>query len=145
MQRIEIELPQDEIKFIHSFLKQGKMSKREYDRANVLLLLHKGKSDTEISDFLDIERTTIWRVRTKYLSVGLEKALAEEPRSGQPIKYPTKSHAKIIALACSDPPSGRAKWTLELLQEKLKSEEGFTTINRESIRLILKKTKVSLG
>ena len=145
MQRVEIELKKDELEILGAFFKKGLMSKREYDRANVLLLLHKGKNDTEISDFLDIDRTKIWRLRTKYLLEGLEKALSEEPRSGQPVKYTTDSEAQIIALACSGPPEGRAKWTLELLAENLKLKEGFSTVNKESIRLILKKTKVNLG
>jgi hypothetical protein len=145
MQRVEIELKHEEIEFLHSYLKKGRMSKREYDRANILLLLNKGKGDSDISDFLDIDRTKIWRLRNCYLSDGLEKALQEKPRSGQPIKYSTDIESEIVALACSDPPEGRVRWTLELLAEHLKSKGGLATINKESIRLILKKTKVSLG
>jgi len=145
MQRVEIELKTGELRFLHSYLKKGRMSKREYDRANVLLLLHKGKCDSEISEFLGIERTKIWRLRQRYLSEGLQEALGEKARSGQPKKYITNAEAEIIALACTGPPEGRAKWTLELLAQNLKSKEGLSTINRESIRLILKKTNVSLG
>ena len=122
MQRVEIELKKDELVFLYSYLKKARMSKREYDRANVLLLLHKGKSDSEISEFLGIERTKIWRLRKRYLSEGLQIALEEKARSGQPKKYITNAEAEIIALACSGPPEGRAKWTLELLAKTLKSK-----------------------
>lgn len=96
-------------------------------------------------DFLEVERTTIWRTRKRYLEEGLEKALQEKERSGQPRKYGAKQRAEVVALACSDPPSGRARWSLELLTEKLSQQKGLGSINRETIRLILKKTNVNRG
>lgn len=81
----------------------------------------------------------------KFFKDGLEMALREKPRSGQPKKYGQKQEAEVVALACSDAPKGRARWTLELMEEALGHKKGFETINRESIRLILKKTNVSLG
>jgi len=71
--------------------------------------------------------------------------LQENERSGQPVKYGTRQETEVIATACSKPPEGRARWTLELLTNSLKVKENLTTINRESIRLILKKTNVTLG
>lgn len=145
MKREKIKLRPSEIEFLRTFKSSGKRSQREYDRANILLLLDKGKLDAEIVDFLGIERTTVWRTRKRYLEEGLEKSLQEKERSGQPKKYGGKQEAEIIALACSDPPQGRAKWSLELLTEKLSHQKGLKSINRETIRLILKKTNVSLG
>jgi putative transposase len=145
MKREQIKLRPSELAFLHSFKSTGKKSQREYDRVNILLLLHKGKKDAEIVDFLEVERTTIWRTRRRYLQEGVEKALQEKERSGQPNKYGTNQEAEIIALACSDPPAGRARWTLELLTEKVSLHKGLESINRETIRLILKKTNVSLG
>jgi transposase len=110
-----------------------------------LLLLHKGKKDSEIIDFLDVDRATIWRTKQRYLKEGLQEALQEKQRSGQPAKYGPKQKAEIIATACSEPPEGRARWTLELLSDKLKEKEGLSSINRETIRLILKKTNVNPG
>lgn len=145
MKRTDIKLTQKEIIFLHKYKKSENRSEREYNRANILLLLHKGKRDSEIMDFLEVERTTIWRTKQKYLEEGLEKALQEKERSGQPVKYGAKEKAEVIATACSEPPKGRARWTLELLSDTLKEKEGLLTINRETIRLILKKTNVSLG
>jgi putative transposase len=76
---------------------------------------------------------------------GVVGAIQDEPRSGQPIKYDEKIKADIIALACSKAPEGRSRWTLRLLENTLKIEHSLETINRETIRLILKKTNVSLG
>jgi len=145
MQRKRVKLKSSEIEFLKAFKSSGKRSQREYDRANILLLLDKGKSDAEIADFLDVERTTIWRTRKRYLEEGLDNSLQEKQRSGQPKKYGAKQEAEIIALACSDPPQGRARWSLELLTDKLSNQKGLKSINRETIRLILKKTNVSLG
>jgi transposase len=145
MKRTKIKLTRKEINFLHEFKKSDYRSEREYNRANILLLLTKGKKDSEIEDFLEVERTTIWRTRQKYLKEGLENALHEKERSGQPAKYGAKEKAEIIAAACSNPPEGRARWTLELLTEELKGRKRLSSINRETIRLILKKTNVNLG
>lgn len=145
MKREQVKLRPSELAFLRSFKSSGKRSQREYDRVNILLLLHKGKKDAEIVDFLEVERTTVWRTRMRYLQEGVEKSLQEKERSGQPNKYGAKEQAEIIALACSDPPAGRARWTLELLTEKVSQHKGLESINRETIRLILKKTNVSLG
>jgi transposase len=145
MKREEIKLTKAQKAYVEDFKHSEKRSAREYDRANVLLLLNKGKKDTEIEDFLDVDRITIWRIRKTYLEEGLKQALEEKPRSGQPRKYNAKQEAEVIAVACSDPPEGRIRWTLELLTEELRPQKGLETINRESVRLILKKTNVSLG
>jgi putative transposase len=145
MNREVVKLSRTEVSFLRAFKSSGKRSQREYDRANILLLLHKGKKDAEIVDFLEVERTTVWRTRKRYLEEGLENSLQEKKRSGQPRKYGPKQEAEIIALACSDPPGGRARWSLELLTEKLSGQKGLGSINRETVRLMLKKTNVSLG
>ncbi|AKB29031.1 hypothetical protein MSSIT_2312 [Methanosarcina siciliae T4/M] len=68
--------------------------------------------------------------------------MVDRPRSGQPKKYNERHAAEIIAFACTKPPEGRKKWSLSLLCEKLRKKEGFETINKETIRLILKKNKI---
>ena len=76
---------------------------------------------------------------------GIEKSLQEDERSGQPIKYAIDQQTELSALACGPCPVGRRRWTIRLLTHELKKKPGFETINRESVRLILKKTNVSLG
>ncbi len=145
MKKATVTLTPEEIKDLRNFKSSTKRSQREYDRANILLLLHKGKKDAEIEDFLEVERTTVWRTKKKFLKEGLLSALGEKPRPGQPRKYGPAQEAEVVALACSDAPGGRARWTLELMEGTLKKKEGMRTINRETIRLMLKKTNVSLG
>ena len=145
MKQTTINLTPEEVKFLKNFRQQDGRSLREINRANTLLLLDRGKQAREIADFLDIGRNTVSRTKQKFLRQGIESALAEEERSGQPIIHTAASEAEVIALACSNAPDGRTRWTLELLTERLNKQKGFKKINRESIRLMLKKTNVNLG
>jgi transposase len=141
----QIRLTKKEIEFLENEKKVGKLSVRKFNRINILLLLHKGKRNSEIEDFLDVDRITIWRTKIRYLEQGVEKAIEEEERPGQPQKYSTDHETELAALACGPCPSGRKRWTIRLLTETLKKKPGFETINRESVRLVLKKMNVSLG
>jgi len=83
--------------------------------------------------------------KKKYFKEGLKNTLVDKPRSGQPEKYTERHATEIIAQACTKPPAGRKRWTLVLLTEELRKKEEFETINKESIRLILKKAKLNPG
>jgi transposase len=135
----KIKLEEDEVKFLRDFVKKGQKSARKLTRARILLLANQQKGDTEIAETLDVGRNTVWRTKKKYCEEGLQSALAEKPRSGQPKKYLEKHEAEVIAQACTESPDGRKRWTLELLTEEMRKKDGFETINKESIRLILKK------
>ena len=142
---MQIKLNRKELQYLEAKKKLSNLSLRKYNRINILLLLNKGKKNSEIEDFLDVDRVTIWRTKTKYLEQGVESALEEEERPGQPKKYNTDHEAELAALACGPCPEGRKRWTIRLLTQQLKSKPGFENINRESVRLALKKTNVSLG
>ncbi len=141
----QFKLSKKELKYLESQKTSAKLSLRVFNRINILLLLNKGKKHSEIEDFLSVDRITIWRTKTRYLEQGIEKALDEEERPGQPVKYNTDQQAELAAIACGPCPSGRKRWTIRLLTEKLNEKPGFETINRESVRLALKKMNVSLG
>lgn len=145
MTKIALKLKPKEREFLINLTKTGNRNSREFERAYILLALDKGKKHEEITEFYNISRITIWRVKSKYLKVGVREAIKDEPRPGQPIKYSETDQAEVIAMACSNAPDGRARWTLRLLEKTLKKRKGMDTINRETIRLMLKKTNVSLG
>ena len=142
---VEIKLEEEEVMFLRGFVKKGQKSAREITRARILLLANQQREDTEIAETLDVGRNTVWRIKKKYRKEGLQSALVEKPRSGQPKKYTEKHEAEIIAQACTESPDGCKKWTLTLLTEEMRKKEGFEGINKESIRLILKKAKLNLG
>lgn len=142
---VKIKLRKKERDFLKEFVKRGTRKAREISRANVLLLADEGYSTKEISKITRVHRQSIWRIKKRYVAGGLQKALKEEPRPGQPKKYTEKHEAEVIAMACTSPPKGRKRWTIRLLMEEARKKPGFRTINRESIRLILKKARLSLG
>jgi len=145
MNRLVFKLKPKDREFLIDLTKSGRRNSREFERAYIMLALDKGKKHEEIEDFYNVSRITIWRIKKKYLDNGLIEALKDEERPGQPIRYDDKAIGEVVALACSKAPEGRARWTLRLLEKSLKQKHGMETINRESIRLILKKTNVSLG
>ena len=140
-----IKLTKKELSFLDSKKNGGGLSLRQYNRINILLLLDKGKRTCDIEDFLQVDRITIWRTKQRYFEQGVEAAIEEEARTGQPKKYLVDHEAELAAIACGPCPQGRKRWTVRLLTEVLKSKPGFETINRESVRLGLKKMNVSLG
>jgi putative transposase len=140
-----LKLTRKELAYLESQKRKGDLSLRKYNRINILLLLGRGKKNSEIADFLGVDRITIWRTKRRYLEQGIESALEEEARPGQPVKYNSDHETELAALACGPCPSGRKRWTVRLLTEVLKSKPGFETISRETVRLGLKKMNVSLG
>lgn len=131
--------------YLRTFKSTGGHSLREFNRATILLFLDKGLTISEIDNLLEVDRTTIWRIKKRFLDYGLEMALTEENRSGQPLKYTTYHEAELTALACGPVPEGRRRWTIRLLVEELNKQNGFETITYGSVRNLLKKTNLSLG
>ena len=141
----KIKLTKKEMSYLQSFKKTGTLSLREFNRATVLLMLDKGVPVSEIENLLDVDRTTIWRIKSRYFEHGLETALTEDARSGQPIKYSVSHEAELTALVCGPVPKKRRRWTIRLLVEELNKQKGFGTITYGSVRNLLKKTNLSLG
>lgn len=145
MKRTAITLLPDDHAHLQKFIKTGKKTGKELERAYVLLALHDNKPYNDIENYYHVNRSTIWRIAESYKKEGLKKALKDKPRTGQPKKYTVRHEAEIISLACSDSPKGRKRWTIRLLTEHLQKIEGLENINRETVRLTLKKTNISLG
>ena len=141
----KLKLSEEDSQYLKTFVKKGRRSARELTRAHVLLMLSDGKTEMEVKGTLRISRATVSNIKRRYRKEGLQSALTEKQRPGQPRKYTERQHAEIIAQACAKPPKGRKRWSLILLAEELQKKKGFETINRETIRLILKKPTLNLG
>ena len=141
----KVSLTKSDLSYLELFKNTGKKSLREFNRVNILLLLDKGKKNSEIEDFLNVDRITIWRTKKKYLEFGIELALQEEERPGQPVKYTIDHQTELASMACGPCPAGRRRWTVRLLTKELKKKQGLEKISRETVRLSLKKMNVSLG
>jgi transposase len=114
-------------------------------RAHILLKSDEGKTDREICEQLYIGEETVRRTRLRLCEDGVDSALADKPRPGAAPKVDEGQEAHLTALACSQPPDGRARWTLELLAWRLVQDGVIEHIAPETVRLILKKNKLSLG
>lgn len=145
MEKLTIKLTDQEIEYLTNFTKKGKRNSREFERAYILLAADKGVSNQLISELFHVSNATIWRLKKKYEEGGVDFALKDLQRPGQPIKYADKQDATITAIACSDAPEGRVRWTLELITEEAQKYTDLKGISRETVRLILKKRKLSLG
>ena len=142
---LDVALTPDDREFLIRYIKTGTKKARAIARAKILLLSDEGHTNDEISKMTEVHRQSIWRIKKRFIEEGIISAIEDKPRSGQPRKYSKKQEAEIIAMACTDPPKGRKRWSIRLLTEKMKTRKGFETINRETIRLILKKQKLDLG
>ena len=140
-----MKVTEEEVGYLNAFMKKGRRSAREITRAHVLLLLNDGRTEMDVKDTLRISRATVSNIKKRYREEGLGRALVDKHRPGQPKKYAERQEAEIIAQACARPPEGRARWSVRLLAEELKKQKGFETINRENVRLVLKKRGQSLG
>ncbi|WKN42783.1 helix-turn-helix domain-containing protein [Tunicatimonas pelagia] len=127
------------------YLSVGKRSARALRGAMTLKYLDEGLPIGRIEHLLDISRPTISQIRRRYLREGLETALCEKPRPGQPSKIGESEEAHITTLACSNPPEGRKQWTIRLLRDKVVELGYVETISRESVRKILKKSAQTLA
>jgi transposase len=94
---------------------------------------------------LGIGRTALWRARAAYLQGGVDLAVFDVARSGRPRRYDTDAEARVTALACSDPPEGRQRWTMVELERAARQEAGLAGVSRETVRRMLKKTTSSRG
>jgi len=140
-----VQLHDDEYLQLHQYVQRGHKPARSITRARILLLVDAQVSDEDIMNTLGVDRKTIYRVRKNYHERGLEQALQEKPRSGAPSKIDGRLEATLTMLACSDPPEGRARWTLQLLADKLIEVKAVDAISLETVRTMLKKMHLNLG
>ncbi|GEM_PF-190760 len=139
MRQTELHLTDEDHELIESYRAKGLHHAREVNRAHILSALDRGIPETQIMGVLGVGRTAIWRTRSAYLEGGVNYALCDVARSGKPREYDTNVEAKITALACSEPPEGAKRWTLELLGQAAQKQEDIGSISRETIRRLLKK------
>jgi transposase len=135
-----VRLKKKEQKKLTTLVNKGVEKARKIRRARILLLSNLGKTDVQIAEMLGISLGTVAQVRRRYVTEGFEASISERPRSGAPKKWSGKQKAKITALACSNPPEGRSRWTLRLLSDKVVELNIVDDISYMGIDRILKKT-----
>ncbi len=138
--KYHVKLSESERKQLQTLLSKGKLSVRRVKRAQILLAADSGKIDQDIAQTLQVHVNTVERIRKRLVEGGVEHALSEDHRPGGKSKLDGKGEAVLVALACSDPPAGRAQWTMQLLADRLVALGIVEQISDETVRKHLKKT-----
>lgn len=145
MKRLKVVLSDSEIESLREKVRSGISPAREIAHARVLLGSHEGHPDKQIAREAGVSRATICRIRGRFVRDGKEAAVVRRAQPPRPNKrkLTDEGEARLIALACSEAPEGRARWTLRLLADRA-AEIGLH-LSHESVRQALKKTNSVLG
>lgn len=140
-----VRLTDGEREELTALVSKGKAAARKLTRARVLLKADAGGpawTDEKIAEALDVGRRTVENVRKRLVKEGLEAALNRKKRCRPPREkiLDGEKEAKLIALACGEPPEGRKRWTLRLLSDKLVELDIVEAVSYETVRRTLKKT-----
>src|SRR3954465_13489125 len=129
-----VELSQAERDQLTALLSSGVHAARKLKRAQILLAADAGVGDQDIAASITVGGSTVYRTKRRFVEGNLEAALSEEPRPGAARKLTGKEEALLVATACSNPPEGRARWTLELLAGAMVRLTEHEELSRETVR-----------
>ena len=145
-------LTEQEREYLHKLISAGTAPARKLNRARILLKADVGKhtkeetlTDREIAQMLETSLATVQRARERFYEGGLEAALERsKPNRVYKRSLEGRAEAHLIALACSEPPRGRNRWSFRLLADKAVELGIVESVSHESVRKTLKKTNSSL-
>jgi transposase len=152
MKKYKVTLTAEERNFLQALIAAGKAAAKKLTHARILLKADAAPggpawTDARIAEALEVNVATVERLRQRFVEQGLDAALGRK-KQDRPSRQRTldgKAEARLIALACSEPPRGRVRWTLRLLADKLVELEVVDTVSTETVRRVLKKTNSSRG
>jgi len=117
----------------------GPLTRRQRNRAQILLRADAGETDEEIADEVGVSVGTVANVRRRFATGGLDAALHDKPRPGAKPLLDGKAEAIVIATACSPVPEGRATWTARMLANRLVELQVVESVSEDTILRVLKK------
>jgi transposase len=152
MKKYKVTLTPEERNSLQDLIAAGKAAALKLTHARALLKADAAPggpawTDARIAEALEINVTTVERLRERFVEQGLDAALVrkQQDRPSRERKMDGRAEARLVALACSEPPRGRARWTLRLLADQLVELEVVDTVSTETVRRVLKKTNSSRG
>jgi transposase len=145
LRRYKVELTEEERTKLEALTTKGTAKARRIKRALILLAADEGDTVEAIAAKLRVGTATVERVRKRFVEESLDAALSERQRPGKPRLLDGRQEAHVLALACSDPPVGRARWTLQLLADRLVELNIVESICDETVRRTLKRGMLSPG
>jgi transposase len=146
-----IRLSKEEREQLQNIVRAGKHSARVQTRARILLLAaersltRRSNSNKTIGEDLLVSARTVSRVRQRFVVGGLQAALYDRERAGRPTEIDGEAEAKLVMLACSQPPQGRSRWTLQLLADRMVALGYTEHLSDTWVLKLLKKTNCDHG
>jgi len=137
-----VELTQPERQRLEALVSGGRKPVRDVKRAQILLAADQNVTDGRIAAAVRVGTATVYRTKRRFVEGGLEHAIHDSPRPGAGRKLSAKQEALLIATACSAPPQGRSRWTLQLLAGQLVSLTEHEELSRETVRRRLAENKL---
>jgi transposase len=137
--KYQVKLSDKERQQLLALIRKGIHQTRRITRARILLLADEERSRNSIATYLHCSYPTVNNICRRYCTEGLEAAISEKPRPGAPRKLDGRFEAKVTAVACSTPPEGRARWTLQLLADQLVELGFIESISHTQVGRILEK------
>jgi len=149
--RYRVELAEEERRYLRGLIAAGTAPASKLAHARILLKADQapggpGWVDTVIAEAVEVSQPTVFRVRRQYVEQGLAAALdRRSPARQYERKLSGEQEARLIALSCSAPPAGRARWSLRLLADRLVELAVVDAVSYQTVRRVLKKTRSSRG
>jgi len=149
--RYRVTLTKEERKELESMTRRGKTHARRFIHARALLLCDAGGDGpawnvSDVATALGVTSRAIEHLKKRFVEDGLEAALERKPREKPPreVIFDGAFEARLIALACSDAPEGRRRWTVRLLADKAVELSFAASVSHMTVQRVLKKTNLSL-
>ena len=137
-----VELTESERESLKTFVNSGSKLARKVKRAQVLLAADEGYQNKEIAALVGVGTATVYRAKKRFVERPFEVVLDDESRPGGSRKLTGKEEALLVATACSKPPEGRARWTMQLLADAFVSMTDHTSLSGETVRRRLREKKI---
>lgn len=145
MKRYKVQLTREEREQLQKLISSGVATARKLTRARILLKVDAGLRKTEISQALDVTINTITNVCRSFQTQRLAAVERKKPNREYEHSLDGEAEAYLIAIACSEPPEGRERWTLRMLQAEMVKRKYVDEVSHETVRTALKKTNLSRG
>jgi transposase len=145
MKRYKVQLTREEREQLQKLISSGVATARKLRRARILLKVDAGLTKTEISQAVDVTINTITNVCRSFQTQRLAAVERKKPNREYEHSLDGEAEAYWIAIACSEPPEGRERWTLRMLQAEMVKRKYVDEVSHETVRTALKKTNLSRG
>ena len=134
---LQFRLKASDVATLDALVDGGVQSVRVVLRALALLALHRGESAPVVAEMVRLSPQAVRNIAARYRAKGLEHAVYERPRPGAAEVLGTADKQRIIAMTCTDPPAGAARWTVRLIAEQVVKRKLVPHVGRETIRVLL--------